>query len=125
METRVLALEFRGEAKPLEGCSGVMQARMTGRHFADIAGSRAASAAEKDEIAFSSIVTVLPSGRFVEAGTISLGSAGTIRFDSPVGGCMAAAAEHGVSTGGVVWRILGGTGEFADATGFITSNFTV
>ena len=38
---------------------------------------------------------------------------------------MTPAAAHDVTAGGVVWRILGGIGEFADAGGVITSNFTV
>jgi hypothetical protein len=124
VRTCILAMEFHGAAKPIEGCAGVMQASMTGRYFGAPDGARTTESVN-DSLSFSSIVTMLPNGRFVEAGEIGMGSAGTLRFDSPVEGVMTPAAAHSVTAGGVVWRILGGSGEFADATGFVTSNFTV
>ena len=38
---------------------------------------------------------------------------------------MGASPEPGLTHGSVVWRVEGGEGQFAGATGLITSNFTL
>ena len=64
-------------------------------------------------------------GSFVEDGTITYGSAGTVTFETLGRGWVGPAPRSGWVVGGVVWTITGGTGGFAGARGVITSNFTV
>ena len=66
-----------------------------------------------------------PDGTFVEDGTITYGTAGSITFDTVGRGHVGPAADGGGSHGVVMWRVTGGDGRFAGAQGLITSNFTV
>jgi hypothetical protein len=63
---------------------------------------------------------------FHETGTITFGEGGhRLRFRSVDPGYIGPSAEPGLRHGAVVWRVDGGDGQFADASGLITANFQV
>ena len=131
MRELVFALEFRGTAGAVAGSESRRQAR-------SVAGSQALStvlggegiAARVEPVAGESAVLEsrverFGDGSFVEDGTITYGSAGTVTFETLGRGWVGPAPRSGWVVGGVVWTITGGTGGFAGARGVITSNFTV
>jgi hypothetical protein len=131
MREIVFALEFRGTAGAVAGSESRRQAR-------SVAGSQALStvlggegiAARVEPVAGESAVLEsrverFGDGSFVEDGTITYGSAGTVTFETLGRGWVGPAPRSGWVVGGVVWTITGGTGGFAGARGVITSNFTV
>ncbi len=131
MREVVFALEFRGRGGPVEGSPNKRQARTTAPSQALRAvlgpdGVRPAVEPISGESAvLESRVERFPDGTFVEDGTITYGTAGSISFDTVGRGHVAPAADGRGSHGVVMWRITGGDGRFAGAQGLITSNFTV
>jgi len=76
--------------------------------------------------AFESQSTFTSPTGFHEAGTITFGNAGDhLRFSTVGEGLIGPSAVPAVQSGCVLWRVDGGEGSFAGASGFITSNFTV
>jgi len=65
--------------------------------------------------------------QFEETGEITFGdeSEHMLRFSTAGMGCMVPGPEPGLMTGSVSWKVEGGKGQFTDAQGFITSNFTI
>jgi len=74
---------------------------------------------------FASRVVVNADGSFDETGTITYGSLGSVEFRTLGKGYMFSSGIEGLQRGGVLWEVTGGTGQFAGATGVITSNFSV
>ena len=71
---------------------------------------------------------VVPTGEtsFSESGTITFGEGGhAIRFSTVSDGYLAPSSNPAIRHGCAIWKIAGGEGQFAHATGLITSNFTV
>ncbi len=64
-------------------------------------------------------------GTFVEAGTISFGSAGKITFKTLGKGTIGPSPVKGWQHGAVIWTVTGGDGKFAECEGIVTSNFIV
>ena len=64
-------------------------------------------------------------GLFVESGSISYGTAGSVRFRTVGQGVLGPSGIDGLQRGAVIWEVTGGEGQFAGAAGLITSNFTV
>jgi hypothetical protein len=64
---------------------------------------------------------------FEGAGSVTFGedSEHALRFSSPKAGQISPSGVPGVLAGAVTWRIDGGEGRFASASGFISSTFTV
>jgi hypothetical protein len=63
---------------------------------------------------------------FTESGTVTLGDSGDELDIASVGeGTLAPSADPGLLHGAVIYRIDGGRGRFEEASGLITSNFTV
>ena len=62
---------------------------------------------------------------FQETGTITFGSGNTLQFATVGSGYLAPSADPGRKQGAVTWRVERGAGQFAGATGLITSNFFV
>ena len=75
---------------------------------------------------FESEVTITGETSFVESGSIRFGD-GThrLRFSTVGQGHLGDSPEPKVKSGAVMWRIDGGEGQFAGASGYITSNFTM
>jgi hypothetical protein len=64
---------------------------------------------------------------FQENGEIAFGeeSGHVLRFSTLGKGHMALGIEAGVMAGAASWKVEGGEGQFSQARGFITSNFTI
>lgn len=75
---------------------------------------------------FESEVTLTGETSFLEKGSIRFGDgANRLRFTSIERGCLGDSAEAKLKSGAVMWRVDGGEGQFAGASGYITSNFTL
>ena len=71
---------------------------------------------------FESEVTMTGETSFLESGMIAFGDGHRCRFSTVGQGHVAASAEPGTSHGAVMWQVEDGEGQFAGATGLITSN---
>lgn len=131
MRELVFALEFRGRGGPVPGSTTKRQARTTApsQTWRTILGPGEVRAAVEpvagESAVLESRVERFPDGTFVEDGTITYGTAGSVSFDTVGRGHVGPAPLPGWSHGVVMWRITGGEGRFAGAQGLITSNFTV
>jgi len=75
---------------------------------------------------FESEVTITGETSFVESGTIRFGDGNhRLRFSTVGQGHLGDSPEPKVKSGAVMWRVDGGEGQFAGASGYITSNFTM
>ena len=125
------AMQFRGSAGPKEGKEGELWAK-TGSTTNALATALGGSGptlsideAASPRASFTSNVQMLEDGSFTEDGTIDFGEAGTLDFSTIGTGWMGPSAEDGLTHGAIGWKVDGGTGALAGATGIITSNFTV
>ena len=125
-------LQFTGGAAPKAGATGVMKATTSASSCSmttaigpegvngtlqTIAGGTAT---------FESEVTLKSESSFDESGTIRFGSGNSaLRFSTVGQGFMGPSANPKLQHGSVMWRVDGGEGQFAGATGLITSNFTL
>lgn len=78
-----------------------------------------------DEATFTSDVTFTGETSFLEVGSITFGEGNTLRFSTVGSGYLAPSADPTRKQGTVMWRIDRGEGQFAGASGLITSNFFV
>jgi hypothetical protein len=75
---------------------------------------------------FESEVTVTGDTSFVESGSIRFGDGNhRLRFSTVGEGYLGDSPEPKMKSGAVMWRVEGGEGQFAGASGYITSNFTM
>ena len=125
------AMQFRGSAGPKEGSEGELAAR-TGTTTNALSTALGAGGptlsideAGSERASFTSNVQILEDGEFTEDGTIDFGEAGTLSFSTIGTGWMVPRAEAGLTHGAISWKVDGGTGPLAGASGIITSNFTV
>lgn len=131
MQQVIYAMRFVGQAEPVGEAGNVLRARtrapsstliakvddagVTGGH----AGIPGAEATFDSEVAFTGETS------FLETGVITFGDANTLRFSTVGSGYLGPSADPARKHGAVSWRVDGGTGQFAGATGLITSNFFV
>lgn len=112
MRDLVFAVELRGQAAPVEGRKGVLQATTAGR------------GPMGETVTFTSEV-VLSGETFTETGRIEYGGRGSVQFDTVGAGYLGPSPLPETQWGVISWRITSGDGEFQGASGYITSNFTV
>lgn len=62
---------------------------------------------------------------FSEQGTIAFGENHVLRFTTVQNGCLVPSSGPHPLAGAASWKVEGGEGQFAQATGLITSNFTL
>jgi hypothetical protein len=74
---------------------------------------------------FESEVTFTSETSFQEIGTITFHDGNRLRFDTICTGYLGASADPSRKHGTVMWRVERGEGQFAGASGLITSNFFV
>ena len=74
---------------------------------------------------FESEVTITGQGTFLESGAVSFGKGHRLLFETVGRGHVGPSADPKVHQGAVVWRVTGGEGIFHNASGLITSNFTL
>ncbi len=89
------------------------------------AGSVAASCEAEMETVVGHGVPDEGEGTFTVSGSIRYGNAGKISFQSLGQSVLGPSGVDGLRAGAVIWRVTGGEGRFAGATGLITSNFSV
>lgn len=73
---------------------------------------------------FTSDVEFTSETSFQETGTIHFGDGHSFEFSTIGEGFMGTSPTDGLNHGSVMWRVEGGEGQFAGASGIITSNFT-
>lgn len=74
---------------------------------------------------FESEVRMAGQHKFTETGNISFGDDHVLNFSTVGEGHLAPVSDGKTLAGAVTWKIDGGEGQFANATGYITSNFLV
>jgi hypothetical protein len=131
MKQVIYAMQFKGRAAP--GASpNLMKATTSGSSNtlttvvgADgIHGKFEPTAGGKAQ--FESEVTLTGATSFTEKGTIRFGERNNLlHFSTVEHGYLGDSADAKLKSGAVMWRVDGGEGQFAGATGYITSNFTL
>jgi hypothetical protein len=124
-------LRFEGSAAPVAASSQILQAQTTAANqtFRTVVGADGVLAALEapggGHAALSSRVVVNADGTFDETGTITYGDLGSVESKTLGQGYMFPSGIEGLQRGGVLWEVTRGTGQFAGASGVITSNFSV
>ena len=131
MRELLYALRFTGQATPVGEVGHVLKAITTApsatlTSSVGPAGlSSALEPAAGEAATFASEVTFTGATSFQEVGTIGFGDGHWLRFSTVGSGYLAPCADPSRMHGSVTWRVDGGEGQFAGATGLITSNFFV
>jgi len=131
MTELAFALEFRGQARSLEGSGALRQARTVApsQVCRTIIGADGVESAVEflagAEAVLESRVERFLDGGFVEDGRIAYGSAGAVTFVTVGRGHAGPSPREGWHHGAVIWSVTGGEGRFAGAQGLITSSFAV
>ena len=131
MKQIIYAMQFKGKGGPgdkpntLKAMTSSPSCTLTTVIGADgVKGGVEAAAGER--ATFESEVTVTGETSFLEAGTIRFGNGNhRLRFTTVGQGYLGDSAEPRLKSGAVMWRVDGGDGQFAGASGYITSNFTM
>jgi hypothetical protein len=129
MPELVYAMRFTGHATPAGSAGDVLNAATTAPSStlsATVGPEGLAAAltrAEGGEATFVSEVTFTGATSFQEVGTIAFGDGHRLRFSTVGSGYLDASANPRRKHGTVTWRVDGGEGQFAGASGLITSNF--
>jgi hypothetical protein len=125
-------MQFKGKAAPTNAAGTVLKAATTAQSctLTTIVGANGVSGtlqpASGGQAVFESEVTFTDETSFQEAGTIAFGGAGNrIHFNTVGQGYIGPSADPQLKHGSVIWKIERGEGQFAGATGLITSNFFV
>ena len=114
---------FKGSAAPSNEAGTELKARTRAASVVPLDGSELPSGIAY-EAEFESIVALGADGRFQERGSIDHGGGNVLHFSELSPGLMAPAPD-GRSAGAIDWKVDSGTGVFAGASGYITSNFSV
>ena len=132
MKQVIYAMQFKGSAMPKPGLSGVITAssRAPSCTLGSVVGPAGLRgtllSAAGGEALFESEVTVTDETSFKEAGTIRFGDSNhSLRFSTIGQGFLGHSPDPTLQHGSVMWRVDGGEGQFAGASGIITSNFTL
>jgi hypothetical protein len=131
MPQLMYALRFTGQATPVGTGGHVLRAytstpgaAITVRITAEGLASTC-DALPGGEAHFRSEVTFTADTDFLETGTITFGAGNALHFSTVGRGYLGPSADPARKHGTVMWRVDGGEGQFAGATGLITSNFFV
>jgi hypothetical protein len=131
MKQLTFALQFKGTGAPVPGSDDRLRARTTASSQAmkavlDAKGVQATvEPVDRTTAVFESEVRITGEGTFVESGSIAYGTAGQVAFKTVGQGIIGPSGMDDLQRGAVIWEVTGGDGQFAGATGLITSNFTL
>jgi hypothetical protein len=131
MRELLYALRFTGQASPVGAAGSVLKAATTAPSstLTSMVGPGGLSGtlypADGEQATFASEVTFTSDSNFQEVGTITFGSGNVVHFDTVGSGYLGPSADPSRQHGTVMWRVVGGEGQFVGATGLITSNFFV
>jgi hypothetical protein len=130
MKQVIYAMQFKGKAGPgmaanvLKASTSASSSTITSVVDAQgVQGKIEPAPGGKAE--FESEVTVTGDTSFSEKGSIRFGDGNRLHFSSIEHGYLGDSAEPKLKSGAVMWRVESGEGQFAGATGYITSNFTL
>ena len=131
MREIIYAMRFVGQARPAGTCGSVLKAAAIGPS-ATLTSSIGTDGLRGEllpacggEAVFESDLTFTSEQSFQEVGAIEFGTGHQVRFSTIGSGYLGASPDPARRHGAVMWRIEGGEGQFAGATGLITSNFFV
>lgn len=125
------AMRFTGQATPASDDGRVLKASTTspGTTISSIVGDGGLSGsiepAQGENARFTSQVDFTGETVFTETGTITFGDGNRLDFSTVGEGYLGPSADGSLQHGAVMWRVDGGEGQFAGASGLITSNFFV
>jgi hypothetical protein len=131
MRCLTYAMRFTGQATPASPDGAVLKAAATAPSATltatvGPAGLRGdLQPAAGGEATFASEVTLTGATSFQEVGTIAFGADHRLRFSTLGSGYLGPSPDPARKHGTVMWRVEGGEGQFAGASGLITSNFLV
>jgi hypothetical protein len=133
MKQVMYAMQFKGSAAPKAGVSGGIKASTTAPSctLSSVVGPDGLTgtllpAAGGGNASFESEVTLTGETSFTEAGSIRFGDSNhSLRFTTVGQGFLGKSPDAARQHGSVMWRVEGGEGQFAGASGLITSNFTL
>ena len=117
MRQMIYALQFKGQAAPVEGASGVLKVT-TSAPSCTVSTKVGTDGVHGDlrpldggTARFESEVTLADDNSFKESGTITFGEGGhRVRFSTVGQGYLGPSADPKLSTGAVTWQIDGGEG---------------
>jgi hypothetical protein len=131
MHEMIYAMRFTGQAEPVGEVGNVLKAA-TSAPSSTITSTVGADGltgtltpTHGQEATFESEVTFTGETNFQEVGTITFGQGNRLTFSTIGSGMLAPSADPSRKHGTVMWRVDQGEGQFAGATGLITSNFFV
>jgi hypothetical protein len=132
MKQIIYAMQFKGSAGPKPGESGVIKASTSASsctlssHVGPGGVSGSLQTIAGGTASFESEVTIIGDTSFTEAGTIRFGDSNhSLRFSTVGQGFLGKSVDSALQHGSVIWRVESGEGQFAGASGLITSNFTL
>src|SRR5271155_5181246 len=132
MKQVIYAMQFKGSAAPKAGVSGVIRASTSASscilssHVGPTGLTGTLQLLAGGTASFESEVTLTGETSFTEAGTIRFGDSNhSLRFSTVGQGFLGKSADAALQHGSVMWRVESGEGQFAGASGLITSNFTL
>ncbi len=123
MRRVVYAATFKGTLRPIDDAGAKVEAEGRGSVEAML-NETALPAGLGVEPRFQSTLEMKRDGTFGEFGTIDFGNGDALRFSEIAPGHLAPAPD-GRQSGAIDWKIDSGSGAFATATGYITSNFNL
>ena len=131
MREVLYAMRFTGQAEPVGEVGNVLRAATSApsSSLTSTVGPDGLTGrlmpATGEEATFESEVTFTGETSFQEVGTIGFGEGHVLHFSTVGSGYLAASEDLDRKQGTVMWRVERGEGQFAEASGLITSNFFV
>ncbi len=126
----IYSMQFTGQATPVR--EGTLKATTTAPscRLVTVAGPEGVRGTLErvagDPVSFESEVTFTGETTFHEEGAIAFGANGhRLRFSTVGQGYLGPSPDPARKQGAVTWQVDGGEGQFAGASGLITSNFLV
>ncbi len=131
MRETVYAMRFTGRAEPA-GPDGQVLTAATSAPSMRVSSTVGAEGLDGrfeplagEAATFTSEVTFTSETSFQEVGAITFGAGNVVRFTTIGSGHLDASPDPTRKHGVVLWQVEGGEGQFAGASGLITSNFFV
>lgn len=131
MRQLTYAMRFTGQATPANDAGTVLKASTTSPSttitstVGDGGLTGSIEAAQGGNAHFASQVEFTSQSAFTESGSITFGEGNRLEFSTVGEGYLGPSADGSLQHGTVMWRVDGGEGQFAGASGLITSNFFV
>jgi hypothetical protein len=131
MKQIIYAMQFKGQGGP-GGSPNVLKAATSSPSstLTSVIGPEGLHGSVQqsggDKASFESEVTITGETSFVGSGSIRFGDGNhRLRFNTVGQGYLGDSPEPKLKSGAVMWPVDGGEGQFAGASGYITSNFTM